>query len=151
MATTMATLAEQFLEHGRYLRGWSPKTTRTYTQAFTLFPFDSVDDLSKASLQQFVVRLQQRGLSPGGINVRLRSLNSFLTWLHEDGHAAERFRLRLLRAPVRSVTPLRNPTDHWVQAARDADAPSPRARDGVARYGTADRGSSHAAANAGRS
>jgi integrase/recombinase XerC len=112
MATTIATLAQQFLDHGRYLRGWSPKTTRTYTQAFALFSFDSADDLSKASLQQFVRSLQERGLSPGGVNVRLRSVNSLLTWLHEEGHTGERLRVRLLRAPVRTITPL---SDHDVR------------------------------------
>jgi len=112
MATTIATLVQQFLDHGRYLRGWSPKTTRTYTQAFALFSFDSADDLSKASLQQFVRSLQERGLSPGGINVRLRSVNSLLTWLHEEGHTGERLRVRLLRAPVRTITPL---SDHDVR------------------------------------
>jgi len=44
--------------------------------------------------------------SPGGINVKLRTLNSFLTWLHEEGHTPERHRVRLLRAPKKVVTPL---------------------------------------------
>jgi hypothetical protein len=39
--------------------------------------------------------------TPGGINVRLRSINSYLTWLHEEGHTSERLRVRLLPKPAR--------------------------------------------------
>jgi site-specific recombinase XerC len=55
--------------------------------------------VSRTSLQAFVIALRSRGLSPGGINVRLRTINSFLTWLHSEGHLNERLRIKLLPSP----------------------------------------------------
>ena len=101
-STTHAHL-DNFLQHGRYLRGWSPKTVRCYEQALSDF---HVEHLSKHSLQQYILSLQKRGHSAGGINLKLRTLNSFLTWLHEEDHTEERHKVRLLRAPKKAVTPL---------------------------------------------
>ena len=104
-ATTgaVASFVPNFLQHGRYLRGWSPKTVRCYGQALADF---AVEHVNKQSLQRYILSLQEQGFSPGGINVKLRTLNSFLTWLHEEGHTEERHRVRLLRAPKKVVTPL---------------------------------------------
>jgi site-specific recombinase XerD len=94
----MSTLAltEQFIEHGKYLRGWSVKTIRTYRQSLATLHAAEVGSLTRSSLQQFVVWMRARGLSAGGINIRIRSVNSFLSWLHDEGHAGERLRIRLL-------------------------------------------------------
>jgi hypothetical protein len=62
------SLTESFVEQGLYLRNWSPRTVRSYRQAFRECPAE----LSKASLNAMVVALRQRGLSAGGINVRTR-------------------------------------------------------------------------------
>ena len=35
-------------------------------------------------------------MTPGGINVRIRSVNSFLSWLHEDGHIEHPLKVKLL-------------------------------------------------------
>jgi site-specific recombinase XerD len=72
---------------------------RCYEQALSDF---HVEHLSKQSLQAYILSLQERGYSPGGINVKLRTLNSFLTWLHEEGHTPERHRVRLLRGAEES-------------------------------------------------
>jgi integrase/recombinase XerD len=93
---------EQFLQHGIYLRGWSPRTVATYRLSFRECPAV----LSKATLNEAVVAMRSRGLSAGGINLRIRSINSFLTWLHEEGHLAERLRIRLLKNPPKPVTTL---------------------------------------------
>ncbi|HEU5256538.1 MAG TPA: tyrosine-type recombinase/integrase [Vicinamibacterales bacterium] len=106
MSTTTATLTEHFIEHGRYLRGWSDKTIRTYRQNLATLHAANIGPLTRASLKQFVVGLQKRGLTPGGINVRLRSINSFLTWLHEEGHTPDRVRVRLLPDPPKPITPI---------------------------------------------
>jgi integrase len=50
--------------------------------------------------------MRERGLSPGGINVRLRSINSFLTWLREEGHISERLRMKLLKNPPKPIQTL---------------------------------------------
>ena len=66
-----------------------------YEQALAGFTVEHPANLSKHSLQQYILSLQAQGFSPGGINVKLRTLNSFLTWLHEEGHTEERHRVRL--------------------------------------------------------
>jgi integrase/recombinase XerD len=48
--------------------------------------------------------MRQRGLTAGGCNVRIRAVNSFLTWLHEEGHLPERLRIKVLRAECRSIS-----------------------------------------------
>ena len=115
--TTPATRVATFLDHGRFLRGWSPHTLRTYAQVLAGF---RVDELSKDALQQYIRGLQARGLTPGGINVRLRTVNSFLTWLHEEGHTAERHRVRLLRAPKKVIPLMPNEAEilKWFLAER---------------------------------
>ena len=97
--TRPETLTESFVEQGLYLRNWSPKTVRSYRQALRSCP----DELSKSSLNSMVISLRQRGLSAGGINVRIRAINSFLTWLHEEGHLSERLRLKTLRAEPKAI------------------------------------------------
>jgi integrase/recombinase XerD len=102
---SLSDLAERFIEHGRYLRGWSPKTVLTYRQSLATLDAAKIDPLTRASLQAFVIFMRDRGLTPGGINVRLRTLNSFLSWLREEGHIAESLRVRLLpKAPQVLVT-----------------------------------------------
>jgi integrase/recombinase XerD len=98
------TQAESFVEQGIYLRNWSPTTVRSYRHALRECP----DQLSKATLNEMVVRLRQRGLSPGGINVRVRAINSFLSWLHEEGHLSERLRVKTLRAEPKAIQTFRD-------------------------------------------
>jgi len=92
-------LIEQFVQHGTFLREWTPDTVRTYRYSLRELP----PEVSKASLNDLVLALRQRGLSPGGINLRIRSINSFLTWLHEEGHVGERHRIKLLRNPSKPI------------------------------------------------
>jgi site-specific recombinase XerD len=102
---TLAAWTEQFIDHGRYLRGWSPKTVRTYRQSLATLHAANAEPLSRGSLQAFVLWMRQRGLTSGGINVRLRTVNSFLSWLREEGHITEPLRVRLLpKAPRVVVT-----------------------------------------------
>jgi integrase/recombinase XerD len=102
--STTATLAKTFLEEGVYLRNWSPKTVNIYRCSLRCLPAS----ISKAALSEMIVGLRQRGLTAGGINVRLRSINSFLTWLHESGHQEERHRLKLLKAERKVITTFRD-------------------------------------------
>jgi len=80
--------SDDFIKHGTYLRNWTTATVRTYRQA--LGALASVLDghsPSKTTLQAFVIAMRERGLQPGGVNVYARTINSYLTWLHEEGHA----------------------------------------------------------------
>ena len=93
------TLIESFVEQGIYLRNWSPTTVRSYRHALRECPAE----LSKLTLNSMVVGLRQRGLSAGGINVRIRAINSFLSWLRDDGHLSERLRVKTLRAEPKAI------------------------------------------------
>ena len=50
--------------------------------------------------------MRERGLSPGGINLRARAINSYLTWLHEDSHLSERLKIKMLRNPPKPIQTL---------------------------------------------
>jgi integrase/recombinase XerD len=97
-----APLTEQFIQHGIYLRDWSPQTVSTYRLAFR----DCPEVITKASLNAAVVAMRGRGLTAGGINLRVRAINSFLTWLHEEGHLPERLKLKLLKNPPKPIQTL---------------------------------------------
>jgi integrase/recombinase XerD len=97
--TATNDLFEQFLQHGSYLRDWSPQTVTAYRQSLRYLPAQ----ITKASLNTAVVAMRERGLTPGGINLRVRSINSFLTWLHEEGHLSERLRIKLLKNPPKPI------------------------------------------------
>ena len=96
------SLTQRFIQHGRVLRGWSPETVKTYRESFRECPAE----ITKPNLGAAVVAMRERGLTPGGINVRLRSINSFLTWLHEEGYLREPLRVRLLKNPPKSIQTL---------------------------------------------
>ena len=56
--------------------------------------------LTKASLEAWIVTMRERHDSPGGINVRIRAANSYLSWLRAGRHLEEPLKLRLLKAPL---------------------------------------------------
>jgi site-specific recombinase XerD len=100
--TTFSTLTDQFLTHGLYLRGWSARTVRTYRQGLATLP----STLTKSTLVTWVVGMRQRGLTPGGINMYARTINSYLSWLHAEGHISERLRIKLLPNPPKPLRAL---------------------------------------------
>jgi len=92
---------DEFIRHGVYLRNWRPTTVRTYRQGLASL---GVEVPTKADLDAWVIRLRERGLTPGGCNMYIRTVNSYLTWLHEEGHTPTRLRVKLLRAPLKVPT-----------------------------------------------
>lgn len=100
MSSLSSSLLTEFLQAGSYLRNWSPRTVRTYQQSLsTLVGID----LSKTTLEHWVRSLRERGLTPGGVNLRIRSVNSCLTWLHAEGHLSAPLRLKLLKVPHKQI------------------------------------------------
>jgi site-specific recombinase XerD len=103
---TMTTAVTEFITQGQYLRAWSAKTVETYQLALKDFVRavpDAPAALTRQHLAAFVLSMRERGLSNGGCNLRIRTVNSFLTWLHEEGHTAERLRVKLLKNPARPI------------------------------------------------
>jgi integrase/recombinase XerD len=105
----MEKLFASFLKEKEFLAGISAKTIRSYQQAFNAYQrvlsserigTSKADDLpTKDTLKDFVIGMREEGLSPGACNVYIRSMNSFLTWLHEGGYVTEPLRLRQLPQP----------------------------------------------------
>lgn len=86
------------LRHGRYLRNWSTTTFRIYNQGLRSL---DIEQPTRADLEALVMRLRPCGLQPGGVNMYVRTVSSYLTWLHEEGHTPTRLRVKQLRAPIR--------------------------------------------------
>jgi hypothetical protein len=87
----MEALFNLFLKEKQYLSNVSPKTIRSYQQAFNCYTKLGGQSPTKDDLKNFVVRMREAGLSVGGCNVYIRSINSFLTWLHEGGQAFRKY------------------------------------------------------------
>jgi integrase/recombinase XerD len=95
-----SALFEQFLAERRYLKNVTPSTIEWYETAFKALQgtFNSLSpDLTKTSLQHFVIALRLRNVKPVSCNTYIKALNAFCRWLHAEGHHAERLELPVLR------------------------------------------------------
>ena len=61
-----------------------PSTNRSCTGCWLL-----LRTLTKAQLEAWVISRKDAGMSPAGINIYIRSLNSFFSWLKEEDHIKE--------------------------------------------------------------
>ena len=96
---TLESQFQQFLNEKRYINNSSPNTILFYEQSFKAFDLQS--PLSRGQLNERVATLRRQGKSPSCCNAYIRGINSFLTWLFENGYAAERLRVKALKAEVR--------------------------------------------------
>ena len=118
----MDKLFKTFLQEKQYLCNLSPKTLTSYQQSYDTYQRVlsrlSVSDNActepglcpptKDTLKDFVIGMRESGLSPGACNVYIRSMNSFLTWLFENGHTTDHLRLKQVkgtREPIRIFKP----------------------------------------------
>ena len=104
----LATLITQFLKERTYLQNVSERTLVWYRVAFknyqAVIPADAAVLPTKATLQQFVVALRERGIRPVTCNTYVGAMNAFCAWLHQEGHARERVKLQKLRVERRLLT-----------------------------------------------
>lgn len=94
----MDNLFQEFLREKLYLKNLSPKTKKSYGEAFKWF---RGSELSKQGLSSFVVKMREGGLSPVTCNIYIRSMNSFLSWLNENGHIREPLKMKQLKEEKR--------------------------------------------------
>ena len=101
----MKELFEKFIKEKEFLCGLSPKSLSSYRQAYNAYQrvlsntaLVSFPLPTKDSLKDFVVKMRESGINPGGCNSYIRSFNSFLTWLHENGHT-EPLKIKQLPKP----------------------------------------------------
>ncbi|HXN46356.1 MAG TPA: site-specific integrase [Bryobacteraceae bacterium] len=102
----MKPLYETFLQERHFLKNCSPKTLRSYRQAWQAF--ESVlapvkePDAIRPAVRAGVIEMMSAGrLQPSSINVYLRAMNAFMRW----GSLEEHF-----KPPIRSVSLLKTPT-----------------------------------------
>jgi site-specific recombinase XerD len=101
-------LFQDFLAQRRYLRNVTPSTIEWYETAFKALQRTHGADpqLSRATLQSFVVDLRKRGVQPISCNTYIKALNAFCKWLHDEGHTPERYALATLRLEKRLLQTL---------------------------------------------
>lgn len=83
----MEQVFEQFVKDKTYIKNVTPKTISFYRQSFSAFRRSyrgELKDVSKADLNNFVVSLRERGMSPNGANCYVRGVNSFFSWCFEN-------------------------------------------------------------------
>lgn len=111
-------LFKTFLQEKQYLSNLSPKTLVSYEQSYNTYQrvlsrkkesTSQADELpTKDTLKDFVIGMRESELSPGACNVYIRSMNSFLSWLFENGHTSEHLKIKQVkgrREPIRIFKP----------------------------------------------
>jgi integrase/recombinase XerD len=89
-----------FLREKKYLKGVTAATLRIYSLSWLAFQRHN-GQLTKSGVKEFMVSMIENGAKPGTANCYARCLNSFLTWLAENGHTPERLRVPLTKQPKR--------------------------------------------------
>jgi integrase/recombinase XerD len=100
-----SSLFEQFIQERRYLKNITPKTERYYRQSWTSFSKVS-DQLTKAQLIEWVIRLREDGVKPVSCNTYISAINSFCNWLFENKHLAEKLSVKKLKCEQTVLKPL---------------------------------------------
>jgi integrase/recombinase XerD len=95
-------LFEQFIREKQYISGVTPRTIRTYRDSWKAFQRYQ-GEVSASGVKTFVITAGESGVSAGAINTFARSVNTFLTWLHREGHIAEHLKIPKVKQPKRII------------------------------------------------
>ena len=96
----VADLFAQFIKEKRYVANLSERTIHSYENHVFKRWMKYVGEMpTKQNLTQFVVKMREAGLSVATCNITIRSFNSFLSWLSENGH--EPLKVQQLKAEKR--------------------------------------------------
>jgi hypothetical protein len=87
---------DAFLKEKQFLCGASPATVRIYSKAWAAYKsyVECTCEINGDRVKSFTLHATQE-IQPGCVNAYARSVNSFLTWLYENGHVATRMRVPL--------------------------------------------------------
>jgi integrase/recombinase XerD len=104
--TSLEEIFEQFLKERTYLKGSSPKTLTFYRSSFRAYQkfSGSATMPTKADLNAFVTGMREAGRKPVSCNTYIRGMNSFLSWLHENGHITEHLKVKQLKTDWKVMT-----------------------------------------------
>jgi integrase/recombinase XerD len=96
---SLDSVFQQFVNEKRYLNNASQNTVLFYQQSFKTFNLQK--PVTKGQLNERVTSLREQGKSASCCNAYIRGINSFLTWLFENGHLEEKLRVKSLKAETR--------------------------------------------------
>jgi integrase/recombinase XerD len=97
-------MQERFIRERTYLKGVTPNTVLWYRDSFRAFA-GATD--TKDAIQERIVALRERGISPISINTYLRAVNAYNAWRHAEGHAPDVIRIPRLKEPQKVLATLR--------------------------------------------
>jgi integrase len=87
-----------FAKEKEFLSGASPATVRIYSNAWLAWKkyAGCSCQISESMTREFMVNMTSGGeIKPSSANAYAKSMNSFLTWLHENGHTPTHLRIPL--------------------------------------------------------
>jgi site-specific recombinase XerD len=88
-------LFEKFIRDKKYLKNLSERTISSYREVFGRWVrFVGKEMPERERLEKFVMGMRETGFTITTCNISIRSFNSFLSWLHENGHTGERFKIK---------------------------------------------------------
>lgn len=99
----MESLYQDFLREKRYLENLSPKTLRYYQFVFNRWTDYAGALPDRQNLNEFVIRIQESGVSVFTANSYIRGMNAFLSWLHANEHIPEPLRIKKLKEGKRTL------------------------------------------------
>lgn len=105
-------LYETFLEERRFLKNCSPKTIRSYQQAWNAFEPHLIsvtkpDEIRQAIKAGIVQKMNAGAHKPSSINVYIRALNAFVRWGSTEEHFKPPVKgVPLLKTPIKVVPTL---------------------------------------------
>jgi site-specific recombinase XerD len=101
----LESLFAQFVKERQFIGNVTEKTVIWYRQSWRAFTrtVGTTEEINKRLLVEFITKLREQGLSVVSCNVYARAINSFLSWLHENEHTAEHFKIKQLREEKRII------------------------------------------------
>src|SRR5215470_9358290 len=90
------SLFTQFRQERRFLENSSERTIEFYDDSWRTYK-RFCSHITKPELTNFVLGMREAGISPVTCNIRIRGINSFLSWLHEQGFISEHLRIKQLK------------------------------------------------------
>jgi len=105
----LKALYETFLDERRYLKNCSPKTLRSYGQAWNAFEpvlatVKTADEIRAAIKAGIIEKMNAGKMKPSSINVYLRALNAFVRWGSLEEHFKPAIKgVPLLKTPTKVI------------------------------------------------
>jgi integrase/recombinase XerD len=101
----MEELFKAFLKEKQYLKNCSNDTLAYFGYCFKALS-KYANQPTEGNLRGWVIAMREAGQSVGTINSYARGINSFLSWLHENGHTPTHLKIKPLKQEQRVMRTL---------------------------------------------